>query len=279
VLAFLNNLAINGAVPTPGPIHTFEYAWVLWNIGLIDNLDDETLALCQPVFKALRNVWDPKDGLGVVEGLSYKSADTTAITCQALTRFGCSVDLSGLLHYEDDEHFRSYPMDANVSIGANVHALGALRQAGFEVKHPSVQKVLRFLKQARTGRSFWFDKWHASPYYATGHAIIAAAGYADDLVTSAVEWIVNTQNEDGSWGFYAPSAEETAYCLQALAVWKRQDKGDEEISTDILKRGADWLTEHMDEPYPWLWIGKSLYCPELVVESAILSALMLVEQS
>jgi hypothetical protein len=34
----------------------------------------------------------------------------------------------------------------------------------------------------------------------------------------------------------------------------------------------------MDEPYPWLWIGKSLYCPELVVESAILSALMLVEQ-
>jgi halimadienyl-diphosphate synthase len=278
-LAFLNSLAINGAVPTTGPIHTFEYAWVLWNAGLIDNLDDETLALCQPVFKALSNVWDPKDGLGVVEGLSYKNADTTAITYQALTRFGRSVDLNGLLHYENEEHFCSCDLEANVSISTNAHALGALRQAGFEVKHPSVQKVLLFLMQAQTGRSFWFDKWHASPYYATSHAIIAAAGYADDLVTSAVEWIVNTQNEDGSWGFYAPSAEETAYCLQALAIWKRQGSGDEEISTDILKRGADWLMAHMDEPYPWLWIGKSLYCPELVVESAILSALMLVEQN
>jgi len=196
-----------------------------------------------------------------------------------LTHFGSSVDLNGLLQYEDDQQFRSNALKANVSISTNVHTLAALRQAGFQIENPSVQKVLRFLKQSQTLNAFWFDKWHASPYYATCHAIIAAAGYANDLVTSAVEWIVNTQNEDGSWGFYASSAEETAYCLQALAIWKRQGSSNEEISTVILKRGATWLMEHINNPYPWLWIGKSLYCPELIVESAILSALMLVEQS
>lgn len=282
-LAFLNSVAINGAAPTVAPIDNFEYAWVLWNVALTNSLDDATLALCKLSLQALERAWndnDRKQGIPAVGGVSTPDGDTTGVAYDVLKRFGYEVDLAGLLYYEETDHFRCYGLEANPSLSTNVHILGALRQAGYEVQHPSVQKVLRFLKQAQAGHPFWFDKWHASPYYTTCHAIIAAAGYADELVTSAVEWVLNTQNEDGSWGFYdnTPSAEETAYCLQALAVWKRQGSGDQEISTDILKRGAVWLQEHMEDPYPWLWIGKSLYCPELVVESAILSALMLVEQ-
>jgi hypothetical protein len=152
--------------------------------------------------------------------------------------------------------------------------LDTLRRAGFEIQHPSVQKVLRFLKRVQTGNSFWFDKWHASPYYTTSHAVIACAGYADEMVKTAVAWILQTQNVDGSWGFYMPTTEETAYCLQALVIWNRLGG---QVSKDILKRGATWLADHMEEPYPMMWIGKSLYCPELVVRSSILSALMLVE--
>ena len=36
-----------------------------------------------------------------------------------------------------------------------------------------------------------------------------------------------------------------------------------------------WLEEHMELTYPPLWIGKCLYSPQLVVRSAVISALML----
>src|SRR5258706_2728122 len=273
-LSFLHKVAINGAVPYTSPIDVFEYAWVLWNLALTDSLNEELLALCQPSLKALGDLWQPGQGIAAVGGLTLTDGDTTAMAYDVLTRFGCSADLEGVLQYEQVEHFRCFAHEANPSISTNVHVLGTLRQAGFEVQHPSVQKILRFLYQVQTDHSFWFDKWHASPYYTTAHAIIACAGYVDELATSAVKWILRTQNPDGSWGFYMPTAEETAYCLQALAIWKQ--KGGQ-VPTNTLKRGAAWLVDHMEMPYPMLWIGKCLYCPELVVYSSILSALMLVE--
>ena len=280
VMAALNAMSINGAGSTISSINTFEYSWISWNTALTGSLDEETLALCQSALKELKKFWNDKDGIATVGELAWRDGDSTSMAYHVLTHFGHSVDLRALLSYEEEDHFRCYAIESDASLSTNVHVLGALRQAGFEAQHPSVQKVVRFLQKTQTRHSFWFDKWHASPYYTTCHAIIAAAGYADELVTTAVDWVLNTQNEDGSWGFYnnIPSAEETAYCLQALAIWKRQGSGDEEIPSDVFERGANWLKAHMDDPYPWLWIGKSLYCPELVVESTILSALMLVEQ-
>lgn len=279
-LAFLNKYAVNGGVPYCTPIDTFEHAWVLWNFSLLDALGDETLALCKPSLDFLEKYWSNKDGIASIAALTTKDGDATSMTYHVLKHFGRDIDKQGLLHYEEHDHFRCFGLEANPSLSTNVHVLGALREAGFEPGHPTVQKVLLFLKQTQGGHPFWFDKWHASPYYTTCHAVIASAGYTDELVINAVEWILNTQNDDGSWGYYdnTPSAEETAYCLQALVMWKRLGNGDIEIPLDVLKRGADWLKTHMDDPYPWLWIGKSLYCPELVVESAILSALLLVEQ-
>lgn len=280
-LKFLQDMAINGAGATIEPIDNYEYAWITWNLSLLDDLDDETLNLCKRSLDALQSAWntDGRRGIAVVGPYSIADADTTAVAYAALKHFGYDVELErSLLSYEVEECFSTFELESEPSISTNVHVLRALREAGYKVEHPAVQKVLRFLKQVQTRHSFWFDKWHASPYYATSHAIIAAAGYADELVIGAIDWMLNTQNEDGSWGYYnMSSAEETAYCLQALAVWKQQGKGDEEISNDILKRGADWLLAHMHEPYPYFWIGKSFYCPELVVESAVLGALMQIE--
>jgi len=127
----------------------------------------------------------------------------------------------------------------------------------------------------QTIRLFWFDKWHTSPYYSTAHAIINAAGLNDGMLEDAIYWILQTQNSDGSWGFYMPTAEETAYCLQALVKWKRHGHA---VPESVLTRGADWLADHAEPPYPPLWIVKCLYSPVLLVRSAILSALMLVGQ-
>jgi hypothetical protein len=122
---------------------------------------------------------------------------------------------------------------------------------------------------------FWFDKWHASPYYTTAHAILSLAGLADTLIDDAVYWILTTQNRNGSWGYYVPTAEETAYCLQALCLWK---KSGGQVPTDVIERGATWLEQHAEPPYEPLWIGKSLYAPVLVVRSAILSGLALARE-
>jgi len=180
-----------------------------------------------------------------------------------------------LLSYENGDCFRCYPIESNPSISANIHILGALRQAGLGWDADPVQKILAFLRRAQTMRLFWFDKWHTSPYYSTTHAIIAASGYEDQMFDDAIYWILQTQNQDGSWGYYMPTAEETAYCLQALITWKRSGHA---VSMNTIRRGTAWLAEHADPPYPPLWIVKCLYSPVWLVRSAILSALLLVSQ-
>ena len=99
------------------------------------------------------------------------------------------------------------------------------------------------------------------------------------LVPGAIVTITNTltgmKGSDGSWGYYLPTAEETAYCLQALIAWNRHGG---QVPDEALQRGAAWLAEQSDPPYPPLWIGKCLYSPVLVVRAAILSALMMLIQ-
>ena len=87
------------------------------------------------------------------------------------------------------------------------------------------------------------------------------------------QWIISTQQENGSWGFYLQTAEETAYCLQALYLYQQQGGY---IPQGILNKGAEWLKIHQHPPYPLFWIGKGLYAGELVIRSAIISALALV---
>jgi halimadienyl-diphosphate synthase len=191
-----------------------------------------------------------------------------------LLRFGIEKDLASVLLYEEKEHFRCFDLEANPSISANIHVLGALGQAGLDQKNSSVQKALRFLHRVKGTNHFWVDKWHSSTYYATSHAIIACAKLASGLVQDSVEWILGSQNRDGSWGTYIPTAEETAYAIQALWFWNENVA---RVPKNALKYGARWLQEHMDQPYPPLWIGKCLYNPRLVIHSAVISALALAQ--
>jgi prenyltransferase beta subunit len=165
-------------------------------------------------------------------------------------------------------------LEVNPSISANIHVLGALGQAGLDQRNSSVQKVVRFLQKAKGQNAFWVDKWHSSPYYATAHAVIACAKFARELVEDSVQWIIQAQNRDGSWGTYLQTAEETAYAIQALWFWNEHVA---KVPKSALKHGARWLGEHIDESYPPLWIGKCLYNPSLVIRSAVISALALAQ--
>ena len=195
------------------------------------------------------------------------------MTFDSLSQFGRKVDLGTLLSFEGADYFRCYNLEITPSIGANVHMLGALRNAGLGIDHPSITKITEFLRQARRGNSYWLDKWHTSPYYITSHAIISLKGVDDGLCRDAVEWILDTRNENGAWGYYGqPTAEETAYCIQALKLWEKYGG---KIPAGVVEGSEAWLSDHVEPPYPPLWISKALYCPELVVRTTILCALAL----
>jgi len=265
-------LANGGGIPEIAPFDIYEIGWSLWNLALSETLDKDMLDLCNPHLEFLMDAWTPGKGVGFATEYSPKDGDDTCLLYETLSRYGCEVDLDAVLSYEKDEHFRCYDLEVDSSVGVNIHVLGALRQAGLEKQHPSVQKVIQYIQKNKLFDSYWVDKWHISPYYVTAHAIIACAGYADEIVNNAVQWIISTQKHNGAWGFYLPTAEETAYCLQALFLWRRHGGT---VPLDVLKRGVDWLSEHADPPYDVaFWICKCLYTPELIVRSAILSALM-----
>jgi len=262
----------DGGLPNVAPFDVLEIAWALWNLSFIPDLKkNEKL---QPHIDFLSKAWQPKRGVGFAAEYSVKDSDDTGLVYDTLLRFGCEKDLASVLTYEEKDHFRCFDLEANPSISANIHVLGALGQAGLDQKNSSIQKVIRFLHKARGHNPFWVDKWHSSAYYATAHAIIACAGLTNELVEESVQWILHSQNTNGSWGTYISTAEETAYAIQALCVWNDKVA---RVPKTALKNGARWLKEHMDLPYPPLWIGKCLYNPSLVIRSAVISALALAE--
>lgn len=268
-----------GSAPNVAPFDVFERAWILWNFMLATpDLDDKTMSLCRPHIEHLSNAWKPGYGVGFSEEYFVQDSDDTALTYEVLARFGLEKPFKDILAYEEEEWFRCFPLESNPSISANIHVLGALRQAGFPTDVPQAQKIVRFLQRTQINNSYWVDKWHGSPYYPTSHLIITCAGYLNDLVIDSVEWLLETQQENGSWGFFLPTAEETAYCIQALAIWNREWGG--KILAEAIKKGAEWLRRNKDElDRPPLWIGKCLYNPVLVTQSAVLSALILSEES
>jgi halimadienyl-diphosphate synthase len=260
----------DGGMPNVAPFDVFEIAWALWNLSFIPDLKKN--GKLQPHIDFLSNAWQPKRGVGFAAEYSVKDSDDTGLVYDTLLRFGCEKDLASVLIYEEKDHFRCFDLEANPSISANIHVLGALGQAGLDQRNLSINKILTFLQKARGQAPFWVDKWHSSPYYATAHAIIACAGFANGVVEESVKWILSSQNRDGSWGTYLSTAEETAYAIQALWIWNEKVA---KVPKSVFRNGSRWLKEHMDYPYPPLWIGKCLYNPSLVIRSAVISALAL----
>ncbi|MCP5095970.1 MAG: cyclase [Chloroflexi bacterium] len=271
-LSYLRRHFKNGGLPNVATIDIFEPTWSLWNLSIGEILTQDQIEDYQYHLDHLEASWDPTIGSHIAFDWSLYGCDDTSMVYHTLHRYGRFVDISGLFHYEKETHFRCFAFEKNPSISANIHVLSALYQAGYPSSHPSVVKIIQFLSDVKSAEGYWIDKWHVSPYYPTSHLIMACAGYSDELIKPAIEWIMNTQRFDGSWGHYVPSAEETAYCLQALTFAKRDGHS---IPNDIIQNGFNWLNNHISPPYPPLWIGKCLYSPTNIVISAVLSALSL----
>ena len=144
-------------------------------------------------------------------------------------------------------------------------------------------RIVTMLLANQHYRSFWVDKWHASPYYATAHVLVALMDAQEPLLSEcqySIDWLLHTQRADGSWGYFGQgTAEETAYAVLALLHYHRQAKA---IDVEALRRAGEYLRPVIHDAgheYPELWIAKTLYAPESIVRSAILAAAMLYEET
>ncbi len=235
----------DGGLPNVAPFDVFEPAWVLWNLSIIPDFKLPLSAKKHLDF--LFASWKPGKGIGHASKYLPKDSDDTSLVYELLSSFRYEVDIEAVLRYEEEQYFRCFDLEANPSISANIHVLGALRQAGYPVDHPVAQKVISFLARSRSTDGFWLDKWHASPYYPTAHAVIVSAGYAEQLIEQAIQWFLRTQHADGSWGFYEATAEETAYAVQALAKWEEYGG---KLPKGRIEQACRWLERKYHEPYP-----------------------------
>ena len=272
-LRYLHSVVKDGGAPFVAPFEIFERLWILWNIMITGALDANICMTMKPLLDYLESHWLRDRGIGFSSSFTPEDGDDTAVGFEILSYFGREVDIEAVLSYEENDHFRCFHLEANPSIDTNIHMLGAFKAAGFNRGHPLVEKVIKFILQTRINENYWLDKWNVSPYYTTSHAIIQSRGYDDELCKQSIEWILNTQQLNGSWGFYGfPTAEETAYCIQALTIWEKYGG---KVPKERIKQSSYWLKQNSHPPYPSLWIGKSLYCPELLVKASIESALRL----
>jgi len=152
-------------------------------------------------------------------------------------------------------------------------ALQKAAEAECPRQHVIQQKVLKYLRDARVDGDHWFDKWHGSPFYATAHAVFVLTASAPELCRPAFNWLKKTQREDGSWGWFSKGTpEETAYAVQALMVAPAAVRADFDAN---LRRAEQYLNETDGEPVIPMWVGKTLYAPDEVIWSAVLSARIL----
>ncbi|WP_186763322.1 prenyltransferase/squalene oxidase repeat-containing protein [Lentzea tibetensis] len=261
-----------GPVPGVAPITVFEPAWVavmLADAGMADRVPASLVAAVRRGFTA--------HGAPAGPGLPADSDDTAA-ALSALARLGQPGDPSALWNYEQDDYFVCFPQELTPSISTNAHILDALGEYahGQPRFHAAIDKITRYLVATQAADGSWLDKWHASPYYATtccAQALARVSGAAaQPMVRRAVDWVLDTQRDDGSWGRWTGTVEETAYAVQLLLLC-----GGPEMA-GAAERAGEFLRE-TDDAFPPLWHDKDLYTPIDVVRAARLAARRLIATS
>ncbi|WP_341716734.1 prenyltransferase/squalene oxidase repeat-containing protein [Micromonospora sp. FIMYZ51] len=262
-----------GPVPCCTPITTFERSWAVATLVRVGLPITPPPGLVAQLTAALGPT-----GAATGPGLPT-DADTTSATLYALAGLGRPVDPVSLLHYDLGSHFCTWQGEDGQSVTTNAHVLEAL---GWHVRHTRdgaerygtrVTGLAGWLRDSQQSDGRWTDRWHASPYYATCCAALALAGHApadvaDPAVDRATDWVLATQRDDGGWGRWSTTVEETAYAVQVLLGPGRP------LRPQVRAAVARALEPLHTEPaeHPPLWHDKDLYAPLLIVRAAVLAA-------
>lgn len=276
--AYLESLLkrYDAGLPTMAPYDIFARAWILYYLhhgGLLDGHEE----MLRPHYEHLRDNLRP-EGVGW-SSTAFPDSDDTSMVLLMLHLAGYEVDGSLLLSYEREDHFAVFEHELDPSISANLHILEALQTLPERERGRVREKILNYVLGARHRGAFWSDKWHASVYYPTSQALIALLPHTPEQMDDTLHWLFSTQQVDGSWGQYMPTAEETALTLLALVLYHRSGRS---LPQEPMRRAARYLLAN-EQPfkndYPELWIAKTLFAPTFVIKSIILAALGLYEDT
>lgn len=294
-----------GMAPVLYPCETFELLWSAYHLFLAGVPARQLLSIGEraALADALRH-----RGVSLSPTFPIPDADDTAVALLLLHELGDAVQPGVLEAFQTKAgHFASFPHERHSSVGVNVHVLHALlRVPGYPNAAHIVDQLVEYLAAEQVRGQYWIDKWHISPYYATSHALCvlrelppAVRQRTTQLEAQARDWIRQTQNSDGSWGFYSePTAEETAYALLALAPATSEalpgsgdatpaiayaDRRRCAAAARYLRQVAPGMSAASSgksgavsarPDFPPMWIDKCLYTPTLVVQAVIQSALI-----
>jgi hypothetical protein len=268
-------LGIPGVVPTVWPITRFEHVWLLYtlaNAGLLEHPQLREAAERQ--LSSLAGALRPP-GIGMSDDF-MQDGDITATTIATLKAAGYATDSDLLEHFKDNDHFRTYPNELQVSLTTTAHAVHALTLSGVDAT-----RQIGFLVRRQDYDGRWVgDKWHSSWLYTTAQVIIALA-HTDHLsaLPAAVSALIGRQHDDGGWGMGAGSTiTETAYITLALALLWSRNVSAASIQSAI-RRAAGYLRRqyaHTALGTAAHWMGKELYRPYRVDGAFVLSALLTV---
>lgn len=260
----------SGSSMTLFPFDVFENAWVI-EYYLKAGLPVENYF--SPKIDYLANQWSDK-GISMSKLYYSHDLDDTTTVFNILNKTKHNVDIRVIEKYETDTHFNCYPSERSPSPQVNIKTLKVVNEnTDYLRRDVVIDKILKFLSKERRKDSYWVDKWNVSPYYCTGLALEAIGDLENSLSSRALDWILKTQNYDGSWGQRIGTMEETSYALLALMDYH---KSVEKIDTTPIINGLRFLDENYEKNiFPELWIGKGLYCPYYVVKAGVLSAMYL----
>lgn len=262
--------ANGGGVVDVYPINVFETAWVLLSLTSMKH----RLTGYRDQVHRLAGFWTPQ-GVSFTDRGMVPDADDTAVAVSVLSSSAASPGTEVFELFEGPECFSCFPFERNPSVRTNAAILDAIKLfPSTPERRRMTLKIVHFLHTARIDGAYWLDKWHVSPFYATARSMSALAGLDNATVRQAAMWVLDEQQDNGSWGS-AGAVEETAYAVEALVAAAEADPALERLVEPALRLGLEFLAAHWDErEHPPLWIGKALYTPEKVVRAAILGAAM-----
>ncbi|MEV6207277.1 prenyltransferase/squalene oxidase repeat-containing protein [Kitasatospora sp. NPDC051914] len=266
-----------GLLPEAAPITVFERLWVaaaLARAGLASR-GVSTLR------KWADHLYDP-EGVRGAPGLMV-DADDTAMAVLVAALVDRPRDPAPLAVFDNGHHYDCYVGEDTKSLSANAHALQALcahlrhHPEAAATHRPVMDRVADWLVEHQQPQGHWTDKWHASPYYATERCVTALAPFPGfrrrRAVEAAAAWVLATQHEDGSWGVWGGTAEETAYAVKILLCTSGTVR--QPAHTRALDRAGAFLHDTAGTPdhrHPALWHDKTLYAPQAMIQAEVVAA-------
>ncbi|MCP5467867.1 MAG: hypothetical protein H7A32_01185 [Deltaproteobacteria bacterium] len=261
-------------LPFAWPVHHFEIIFSLFPMiqAGLDKID-LLFPLIQNKSKLLFSEIS-KNGFGHNPFFISGDVDDTAEGLEILSHLGFPVDKNILKVFIKDEKIFTYPGELHASSSATAHAIHAM--PNLEI-NPT--PFYDFLYSFQREDGCWKDKWHISEFYSTSHALIALKKESSIAFDKGFNFLINSQNENGSWGSSSQSTYiETSYVILSLLELKTALPDLAKELNPALEKGFDFMLNNFhskkSDTYPKQWVGKELFSIYRVDRSFELSCIL-----